>query len=75
MAQNDAFRLCALAALAVLASACAMIQGPPAPIPADQVLAPPAPPAPPAHDAVPMSEEFHAAGIGADQLRGTLNAQ
>jgi hypothetical protein len=72
MAQNDAFRLCALAALAVLVSACAMIQGPPTPIPADQVLAPPAPPS---HDAAAMSEEFHAAGIGADQLRGTLNAQ
>jgi hypothetical protein len=72
MVQNAAFRLCMLAALAALASACAMVQSAPAAIPADQVLAPPAPLP---HDEVAMSEEFHAAGIGADHLRGTLNAQ
>lgn len=72
MAQNDASRLCMLAALAVLASACATVQRAPAPIPADQVLAPPAPLP---HDEVAMSKELHAAGISADQLRGTLNAE
>jgi hypothetical protein len=70
MAQNDALRFCVLAVLAVIASACALIQRGPTPIPADQVLAAPSP-----HDEVAMNEEFHAAGIGADQLRGTLNAE
>jgi hypothetical protein len=70
MAQNDAVRFCVPVVLALLASACALVQGPPAPIPADQVLAPPAPLPP---DEVAMAEEFNAAGIGADQLRGTLS--
>ena len=71
MAQNDALRFCVLAALALLASACALSVAP-TPIPADQVLAPPAPLP---HGEVAMSEEFHAAGIGRDQLRGTLSAE
>ena len=58
------------AVLCLLASGCALNRAP-EPIPADEVLAPPQPPA---HDEVALGEEFHAAGVGADNLRGRLNA-
>ena len=64
---HTAFRLCTLAALA-LVSAC--VAGAPMAIPADQVLAPPGPPA---RDAHALGGELHVAG--GDQLRGHLSGE
>ncbi|MFZ2030443.1 MAG: hypothetical protein WAU68_09065 [Vitreimonas sp.] len=57
------------AVLSLLASGCAL--GAPEPIPADEVLMTPQPPAP---GEVALGEEFHAADVGADNLRGFLSA-
>jgi hypothetical protein len=54
----------------MLASGCALSRSP-EPIPADEVLAPPQLPAP---GEAAFGEEFHAAGLGADNLRGRLSA-
>ena len=71
MRRKHALALSAISAvLCLLASGCALNRAP-EPIPADEVLAPPQPPAP---GEVALGEEFHAAGLGADNLRGRLNA-
>jgi hypothetical protein len=61
-----AFHRCALAALVALAAACASLNGAPAPIPADQVLAPGA------NHVEAMRAEFRVAA-GGEQLRGFLS--
>jgi len=62
-----AFRRCALVSLVALTPACAAFNGAPAPIPADQVLAPRADNGP------AMSMELRA--TGGDQLRGYLSGE